>query len=325
MIKKTSFLFVSLFFLLRVNFISAQDSIPVLKDTVKIGIYITSIYDLKLGDESYGVDFWMWVLYKNDSLAPLETTEFVNAKEYTYSLPYIEKRGDLFWGSQKCKALVKNPWNIENFPFDRQKIHIELEESDKDTSAMVYLADIKNSTFDKTININGWEIIDFNIEAVTHTYQTTYGDPELIGESSYPEAVITLLLERDNFGLFIKLFTGVYVAFLISLMVFFIDPVDIDPRFGLSVGGIFAAVGNKYIVDSILPESIKFTLVDIIHDLTFAYILITIALSIFSLYKYKKGKEKTSKRIDRYSFFSLLITFILFNFYFIFRALYLSN
>lgn len=325
MIKKILFFSISLFFILRTPAVSAQDSIPALKDTVKVGIYITSIYDLKLGDESFGVDFWMWVHYKNDSLVPLETTEFVNAKEYTYTLPYLEKKGNINWASQKCKALVKNPWNIENFPFDRQKISIELEESDNDTSAMVYIADIKNSTYDKNININGWKIIDFKIEAVTHTYQTTYGDPELTGESSYPEAVITLILERDSLGLFIKLFTGVYVAFLISLMVFFIDPVDIDPRFGLSVGGIFAAVGNKYIVDSILPESIKFTLVDIIHDLTFAYILITIVLSIYSLYKFKKGKEKLSKRIDYYSFFSLLITFIILNAYFIIRAVYLSN
>lgn len=326
MIKKIFFLSAAIFFLLHISCAIAQeDSLPATKDTVKVGIYITSIYDLKLGEESFGVDFWMWTLYKNDSLKPLETAEFINAKDYTYSLPYIEKKGNINWGSQKCKATVKNPWNIENFPFDRQKIIIELEESDKDTSEMTYVADVKNSTYDKSININGWEIVDFNIEAKTHTYQTTYGDPELSGESSYPEAVITLVLERDSLGLFIKLFTGAYVAFLISLMVFFIEPVDLDPRFGLSVGGIFAAVGNKYIVDSILPESVKFTLVDIIHDLTFVYILITIALSIFSLYKFKKGKENLSRRIDRGSFFTLLITFIILNAYFIIRAIYLTN
>jgi hypothetical protein len=66
-------------------------------------------------------------------------------------------------------------------------------------------------------------------------------------------------------------------------MCFFIHADSIESRFGLSVGSLFAAVGNKYIIDSILPETSTFTLVDSLHALTFIGILVTIILSVYSL------------------------------------------
>jgi hypothetical protein len=44
-----------------------------------------------------------------------------------------------------------------------------------------------------------------------------------------------------------------------------------DPRFGLSIEGLFAAVGNNYVADSNMPESISFTLLRQIHDFFFIY------------------------------------------------------
>lgn len=292
------------------------------KDTVKVGVYINSIYDIKLNEECFSIDFWMWFHCKNDSINSLTSIEFTNAKEFAYMLPFYEKVGDINWSAQKCKAIVKNAYNLENFPFDKQYLKIELEESVFDTTSLVFVADIAGSKYDQSLsnNLNGWKITDFNIAALAHTYNTTYGNPVLPGTSSFAEALVVFKIERDSIGLFIKLFTGVYVAFLIALLVFFIKPTDVDPRFGLAVGGIFAAVGNKYIVDSILPETIKFTLVDIIHNLTFGYILITIIISIISLALTNKGKEKTAKRLDRISFYVVLISFAILNFYFISHA-----
>ncbi len=293
------------------------------KDTVKVGVYINSIYDIKLNEESFSVDFWMWFHCKNDSINSLTAIEFVNAKEFSYMLPFYEKVGNINWSAQKCKAVVKNAYNLENFPFDKQYLKIELEESVFDTTNLVFIADKIGSKYDASLSksLNGWKISDFSIEAIAHTYNTTYGNPILPGSSSFAEAVVTFVIERESTGLFIKLFTGVYVAFLISLLVFFIKPTDVDPRFGLAVGGIFAAVGNKYIVDSLLPETIKFTLVDIIHNLTFGYILITIIISIISLNLMNRNKPRASKLLDRISFFAVLVSFALINIYFIHRAI----
>ncbi|MGN6803411.1 MAG: hypothetical protein ACTHJN_16025, partial [Ginsengibacter sp.] len=89
------------------------------------------------------------------------------------------------------------------------------------------------------------------------------------------------------------------VAFLVSFLVFFIKPIYVDPRFGLSIGGLFAAIGNKYVVDSNMPESISFTLVDKIHVITFVYILATIFFSLVSLKIYDSNKIRSQKTFDK--------------------------
>ena len=89
------------------------------------------------------------------------------------------------------------------------------------------------------------------------------------------------------------MFLGMYIAFLIAYICFYIHADGIDSRFGLSVGSLFAVIGNKYIIDSSLPESTSFTLVDTLHGLTLFFIFAVITSTAYSL---KIVKEKKKKR-----------------------------
>lgn len=292
------------------------------KDTTKVGLFVTSLHDFDLTDQSYTAEFWLWFNYKNDSLKPLETREISNVKSVESSIPDTEKKGDINWATEKIRANIKHQWNLEHFPFDRQVLALEIEEAIYDTTTMIYVPDVENSKYDnQNMNLTEWKITNFKIAPNVKTYQTTYGDPELEGISSYPSVKAEITIERIGTGLFFKLFTGVYVAFFISMMVFFIEPVDVDPRFGLSVGGLFASVGNKYIVDSNMPESTSFTLIDKVHAMTFLYILISIVISVISLYFFKNNQIQKSKKLDVRSFFVLAASYIGINLILISRAL----
>jgi hypothetical protein len=222
-------------------------------------------------------------------------------------------------------ATLKQAWDVGDFPFDQQRLKIVVEDANTDTSALVYLVDSLHSRIDPEVTLFNWKITSFRFEPRTMTYRTNYGDPALSGNSSYPAAVAYITLKREGLGLFFKLFTGVYVAFLIAIVVFFIDPIEVDPRFGLSVGAIFAVVGNKYIVDSALPDTATFTLVDKIHVITFVYILFSVVLSVFSLRLYKDEKIRLSKKLDLYSFWLLTITFVLINAWYIIDAVFIQT
>jgi len=288
------------------------------KDTVLIGAFVTSLYDFNLTDQSYNIIFWLWFNHKNDSLKLLESVEISNAKTFEFKLSDSEKKGKIIWDDHKCYATMKQDWDMRSYPFDVQQLYIELEDALKDTSELIFKADVENSLYDKTMETPGWNIANFHIRDGVKTYQTTYGDPTLKGTSTYAGARITFEMRRVNsLGLFVKLFTGVYVAFFISLLALMIDPVDTDPRFGLSVGGMFAAVGNKYIVDSIIPEGDSYTLIDKVHALTFALILLTILISVISLYYYKRDFITTSKKMDRVAAVVMTSIYIVLNIIFI--------
>ncbi|MFL5729260.1 MAG: hypothetical protein ACJ75J_07210 [Cytophagaceae bacterium] len=296
------------FFILLSNLSHAQQ-----KDTCKIGIYVTSIFDFSLSEKAFSVDFWMWFNYKNDSLQMLGSTEIVNAKEFEFLLPDTEKKNNINWATQKCRATIKKEWDVRHFPFDKQKLIIEIEEANADTSSMVFVPDIANSKYDKRIHIEGWKISDFKVKAEPITYETSYGDPELAsGSSTYPAATVTFTIEREGTGLFFKLFTGLYVAFGISLLVFFMGPENAE-RFGLLVGALFAAIGNKYIVDSMLPETTMYTLVDKIHVLTFVFILINLIITVIAYRFYATQRVEQARKTDWYSFLFVITAYIAIN------------
>jgi hypothetical protein len=281
------------------------------KDTVKVGIYVTSIYSLGFAENDFGMDYWVWYIYKDSTLHPLETTEIVNSESVSRDFATVEIKGNVYWATHKCSAMIKKNWDIGRFPLDGQTLDVELEETDMDTSQLVYVADVANSKIDKSVQLSGWKISDFKLSPSIYTYNTTYGDPTLKGTSSYARLSISTKIERESKNIFLKLFLGLYVAFLIALSVFFLDGAEIGARTSLAVGALFASVGNKYIVDSSLPDHSSFTIVDKIHDATFGLILISIVFSIIANGIVRAGDHKKAKRFDMICFFFLVVSYLI--------------
>jgi len=127
-------------------------------------------------------------------------------------------------------------------------------------------------------------------------------------------------IHREATGLFAKIFIGMYIAFLISGLSFLSDPGELEPRFGLPVGGLFAAVGNKYIIDSLLPESSSFSLVDTLHTLTFFGIFSILAVSAIALKLNNFGKVDAAHRVNKIGGIIVIVIYAVANIYFVWSA-----
>ncbi|MBC7777369.1 MAG: hypothetical protein H7246_18190 [Phycisphaerae bacterium] len=284
-------------------------------DTVLIGAYVTDIYDIKMNENSFSAQFWVWFNFSNGKLDPLESLEIPNAKEFVTPNVFRDSVPEkhIFWYSKSYTAVFKKEWDIRRFPFDEQKMTIEFEEGNNDLESLVYVVDKLNTKLDSALSLPNWEITRFELANKPKRYNSSFGDPELNEGSAYAHAELNVYIKRNSLGLFFSLFTGMYVAFFISWLVFFIEPQYVDPRFGLSVGGLFASVGNKYIVDSVLPQSTTFTLVDKLHILTFSFLLLCIVMSVISLRLWNNGKKQESARFDRRAWKIILMLYTLAN------------
>jgi hypothetical protein len=293
---------------------------PTRRDTLKVGVYFTSLYDLDLANKSFNADFWIWFNYRNDSINPLESVEIANAKEYSFSNADVEEVNGIQWAEHKCRAVLKKEWDLRHFPFDKQRLDVRIEDAIEDTSVLWYVADTTDSKYDTGIELDEWTISNFYVKTQSKTYETTFGNPELKGGSTYPAVVASFELRRKGLGLFFKLFVGIYVAYVISLMVFFMGPEN-QERFGLIVGALFAGVANKYIVDSIMPRTIMLTLPDKIHNLTFAYIILHLAITVVAYRLAVKENFKKGWLVDRISFLVSIISYFLINWFLVKGAL----
>jgi hypothetical protein len=290
-------------------------------DTVKVGIYITSVHDIDFKQKEYAVNFWLWLKYKNKDFNFLENLEIPMAKEVNRSFATTDTSGGQVYMQMKLQCKMKDSWKISNFPFDKQTLRISIENSQYDKDALVFVPDTVGKHFDPRFVLNGWTIDSTIVTSGIKKYETAFGDEEAVKpQSEYSAFRMRLVIHRNASGLFWKMFLGMYIAFLIAYVCFYIHADGMDSRFGLSVGSLFAVIGNKYIIDSALPESTTFTLVDTLHGVTLFSIFAIITATAYSLLLVKKNKIKEAYRFDMTAAQVLLVLYVALNLYFISQA-----
>ncbi len=296
----------------------AESSHP---DTVKTGIYITSIHDIDFKQNEYNINLWLWLTYTNKELDFLQNLEIPQAKTFTKSFSTVDSSNGKMFILMKLQCVMKDNWKINNFPFDRQNLRFSIENSQFDSKDFVFVCDTIGEHFDKKFTLRGWDIDSFKMATGTKVYETAFGD-SIVGKprTEYSSFKVKLGIRRDALELFAKMFLGMYVAFLLAFVCFFIHADNIDSRFGLSVGSLFAVIGNKYIVDSSLPDSTTFTLVDTLHGITLFFIFAVVACSAYALQLGKKDQLTKANRFDSIAARVLLIGYLIFNVYYIYNA-----
>ncbi len=309
-------LLVTLFFFRSI--VQAQDIKP---DTVIVGIYITSIHDIDFREKEYSVNFWLWLKYKNKDFDFLKNLEVPGAKAVDKSFSTIDTSGEQIYMQMKLQCVMKDSWKISNFPFDRQTLRLSIENSQFDSRYLVFIPDTVGNHFDPRFTLRGWMIDSCVVSTGIKIYETAFGDEEMLApHTEYSTFRARLNIKRDAVGLFWKMFLGMYIAFLIAYICFYIHADGMDSRFGLSVGALFAVIGNKYIIDSSLPESTSFTLVDTLHGLTLFFIFAVITATAYSLKLVKKSNIEKAHRFDMMIGQVLLVIYILANIWFISQA-----
>jgi len=283
-------------------------------DTVKIGAFISSLNNFDIGSNTINADIHLWCLYNDSSYNFEKEIEFINCDEFSYNGTSSEMLENQHWFYTKALIKSRQKFSTKNYPFDSQKVIFSIESSEYTTDDFVFKPDLNGSKLDSIVysQFDDWVIDNVSFKSTSTLYETSFGDPRALNSSS-PRFDIAITISRSSSWLILfKLITGIIVAFLISSCVFWIKPINTDPRFGLCVGGLFAAIGNKYIVESVIPSTNELTLLDYLHNITFIAIFFIIIISVISLRIYEQDNDKLKKiseKIDFISFVSIIVLY----------------
>jgi len=319
MIQRT---FSSVIFYLFILFNCAFAAEP--PDTVRTGIYITSIHDIDFRQKEYTINFWVWFNYKNPDFNFEKYLEIPEAKIINTLYSSLDTLdNNRIYVLLKLQCIMRDSWKIDNFPFNRQSLRLSIENAQYDKNALVFARDTVGMIYDRHAlrgygldSLKGWHIDPDSVRITigTRDYQTNFGDAS-VGEAhvSYSAYKVKIGIQREAWGLFWKIFIGMYIAFLIAYLSFYIHLDHIEARFGLTVGSLFAVVGNKYIIESSLPESSMFTLVDWLHGVTLLFISSVIATTTYVLRLKKRDEIEKANWFDFIFSLILLIIFLVVN------------
>jgi hypothetical protein len=288
--------------------------------TCLVGMAIESIHDLNLIDKTFDADFWIWSVCEDDRFSPLSTMEFLNANAVHMELDGSEVVDDVTWSYARVSGTFRHHWNLTRFPFDNHVLKIIMEDTAFTTTDFVYEADasdpIPNGETDT--KLERWEIVDRSLEASTAHYQTSYGDPrDPRGTSDYSQLIFEVHLERSDLTGFIKLTFVVYIAFMISLISYFLhlDGASLLlARFSVISATVFAVALSMNRVTSELGTDDGITLIDMIHISALFAILVDGVAALKTHMRIQRGDSEDSlRRFNMRVLTGVVITFILVN------------
>ena len=228
----------------------------------------------------------LFLEYLIDDLKLDGLSDFIDLKYYKslrskVGVPIHNNDSLLYNSVHSLYAEFDHNWNVRNYPFDYPQLKIKftsildssyLSLNPKGDKFASYLENMENLKDGFSVNS-----IDFK-----KNYISSENDPiddSVNSRNIVKEQIVFLInLDREGSWLYLKLFLGSFMAFLISWLVFFIPSKDFESRIELSVGAIFGAVGNRAYVESIMPDLQVFTKADMVNNLIIFLIIFNIII-----------------------------------------------
>jgi hypothetical protein len=283
---------------------------------VHVGIYLDRIAEISVKQTTWTADFYIWFNWKGGDIKPGDNFQVVDGKIESKEKLKETAKGDAHYALYRVTARITKFFDVARFPADDHLLTLNIEDTASQSYELVYVPDVPGSSVSSRVKVPGYMIHKSGLVVRPHSYKTPRGDPHLPAEfrATYSQLIMGIWVTRPDLGFFLKMFLGLYVAVAISLLAFFIKPTDVDPRFGLGVGALFAAIANNYITSSYLPDTGIVTLTDMVNGTAIMTIFLTLLQSTISLYIFDiKENQGLSRRFDLVSFAILIVGYTAIN------------
>jgi hypothetical protein len=260
-----------------------------------IGVNVEDLYDLDMARDTFGAVLWLWSVCPSDALAPLGSITFPTASG-GLSLGPIEAETQADgqeYASRRVQGTFRFNWDMNDYPFDRQRLTIPIDESGYGAARLTFEPDHQGSFVSPGVRerLDEWAVSDLELSASVTEDPSTFGlpDPEW---SRYARLEAAIPLERANLVNFLKLTSGVFAGVFIAFLSFFYDPNDrsgFGGKLGLLVGVLFAVLLSLRGADASLGDAGHLTLVTAIHLVTLAFIVLLAIVALRDRRRVERG------------------------------------
>lgn len=191
-------------------------------------------------------------------------------------------------------ADVKARLDLSQFPFDRQKLEIEVESFAWPSSDLVLHLEEDKIGFAKQFNIPSWDLT--NYEAAIIVVQ------EIRDRDAFSEFVMVIDAERISAPYVYRLMIPLILIVIASWSVFWLRTSDTG-RFGVTFTTILTVVAFNFIVTGRLPNVPELTYLESLFGVSFGFLLLVVVENTAVDRLTALGKEYEAERLDQVSKF----------------------
>lgn len=269
---------------------------------VEVGAYLNDVQDLELKSHSYAIDLYLWFRWKDPKLDPASTAEFMNPNELwghnrVLVSPKPEKlpNGD-YHQVLRVQGRFSQKLPLNDYPFDRQTLTVEVEDAGLGLSNLVY--DAVEVKVNPDLMLPGFKIGTATFKALAHRYPTDFGDTRN-PEPAYSRLVLSLPMTRPALAYSVKLLLPIFcVIFCASLMLLF-NPRHVDSRVGIGITALLTIVALQITLNADLPDVDYLVLMDKVYLGAYLFVIAGLAVVVYGTRRQEEGKGQQESRFER--------------------------
>jgi hypothetical protein len=273
-------------------------------DIVRVGVLVNDIQQLDLQSHSYNVDMYMWFKWRDPDIDPSRSFEFLNAFELwghilTYETDKPERlRDGSYYQVLRNQGKFNAKLPLGRYPFDTQHLLVELEDSSSDNRTLRYVPDSHPIATSKDLTLPGWRFAAPSLHVVRNRYDTDFGDPSA-ANPTYSRVVIDVPTSRPHGTYALKLLLPMLLVALTAALALMVHPRYVEGRIGIGITALLTLVALQLTTNSNLPEVDYLLLLDKLYILSYAFVVLTLAVIVRNSWVDASGDVPVAARADR--------------------------
>ena len=209
------------------------------------------------------------------------------------TVTYVQR----YWGT------LSYPMNLEDFPTDKHSLQIKLVTVGKDAPGIEFTINEEKSGMGDVLTVTDWNITSWDI--FTEQVKVAPALPAM------PGVIFEFEAERLVGFYFIKVLVPLIMIVFISLIVLFIDPTHIGPKFSIAITAILTLIAYRFLLGNLLPKISYLTHMDyFLFGSMFLVFAVLVETSVVARLV-GRDKEREAKILDYWCRWAFVILFLL--------------
>jgi len=202
-----------------------------------------------------------------------------------------------FWGT------MSYPMNLEQFPLDKHPLQIKILSVGNNAQDIDFTIAENRTGMGDVLTVTDWEITGWK----------TFAGPIDIGPNLPVLPGVTFEFEANRLVNFyiIKVLVPLIMIVFISLVVLFIDPSHIGPKFSIAITAILTLIAYRFLLGNLLPKISYLTHMDyFLFGSMFLVFAVLVETSVVARYV-GRDREPEAKILDYWSRWAFAILFVI--------------
>lgn len=278
---------------------------------VTVGMYGINAYEIDTASNTFYFKGYMWLRWKGDA-DPVSSLEFANSvEEWGLMVTNLTEEPQKLADGQKLQVMrvqgrFFQPFDLSNYPLDKQQLQITIEDSVNDNTAIVYVPDTTDSAYDSSFKVPGWTMDGVTATNLTHTYKTNFGDTS-VAASKYSALSFAVDIHRAQNLFWWKLLLPLVLVLITNWLALLLSPKLAEVRTAMPATALLTTVFLQQSSLDAIPQVSSLVLMDLIYVVAYGAIVLTFAQIIWDNHKAKEEDAVSVAKTQKADRISLLL------------------